>query len=897
MASDPGLTRLRLGGSGAAAVASVIGVEYGLATLVHADGKTSIIMMMLGAMMAMMGSMALTGPAVWPKVRTAAFFPVAMGCGLLVGSLVGAHPDLMLVGFVVVMFVAVLIRRFGPAFFFYGFMGWMGYFFASFTHATPAVLPPLLVVVVVAAAWILLLNITVLRANARKTLRRTVRAFSARARAVTRACADLLEETEGAPRQLRRLGNRVRSRQAQLAEAALMVEAWSAEDGAVPPEESAPALRRKLIDAQQAIDRMAAVAGALADGDASFAGRAAEVADLLARRDDTAAEQAARQLANVAEQSARAPVHERLEGWLPARQFAAAALEFVTLAREVNSPARRDAEAEPVDEFQPVVGFAMGNLPGSPAVAAGVPARGRRWNPLARLDMTTRQAFQVAVAGGLAIVFGRELSPERYYWAVIAAFVMFTGTATRAETFIKGFNRVVGTLVGLVASIGLAELTAGDGTAALAIIVASIFCGFYLFRVSYAYMIFFITIVMGQLYTVLHEFSPGLLLLRLEETAIGAVVGFVVAFAVTPLSTRDTVRTARDNLLAALAELLDAAADRLAGSGEPDLDALTLALDDRMRQLTVVAKPLMRPMLWGNSSPDTRHRMALYGATTGHARELAIALRHHPAQHLGGLAPACRALATAATRISETGVGRSQPAVVEQLAQADIALFNQAPAEPGERATDPFIRSLIHLRDLLRSLAVLPVTAQPEPRGDGAVVLGRITDTTGEPLHGRVVLIADTTQRQVAAAYSDASGRYRVEDCPPGSYLAVATATGHEPVATRVAVRAGRETDADFTVAGSAPDVGLVRGVVRDGDRPRSGAAVTVLDAQGGVVTSTRSDAHGHYELPRVPAGDYTILVPGYPPLVIRTRISFEAGRTLTLDLDDERVAESAHDG
>ena len=163
VASDPGLNRLRLGGSGAVAVASVIGVEYGLATLVHADGKTSIIMMMLGSMMAMMGSMALTGPAVWPKVRTAAFFPVAMGCGLLVGSLVGGTPDLMLVGFVVVMFVAVLIRRFGPAFFFYGFMGWMGYFFASFTHATPAMLPPLLLVVAVAAAWILLLNITVLR--------------------------------------------------------------------------------------------------------------------------------------------------------------------------------------------------------------------------------------------------------------------------------------------------------------------------------------------------------------------------------------------------------------------------------------------------------------------------------------------------------------------------------------------------------------------------------------------------------------------------------------------------------------------------------------------------------------------------------------------------------------
>ena len=99
-----------------------------------------------------------------------------------------------------------------------------------------------------------------------------------------------------------------------------------------------------------------------------------------------------------------------------------------------------------------------------------------------------------------------------------------------------------------------------------------------------------------------------------------AAAGFLVALLVTPLSTRDTVRSARDNLLTALADLLLIAADRLAGpertdhcaerhaepdagsdtegDGEPsrrDLDALTRALDDRLRQLTMVARPLTRP--------------------------------------------------------------------------------------------------------------------------------------------------------------------------------------------------------------------------------------------------------------------------------------------------------------
>ena len=185
-------------------------------------------------------------------------------------------------------------------------------------------------------------------------------------------------------------------------------------------------------------------------------------------------------------------------------------------------------EADSAGDYQPQVMLMMGNLPGSAAVAREVTPRGGRWNLLARLDLVTRQALQVAVAGGLAILLGRLLSEQRYYWAVIAAFVAFTGTATRSETFIKAGNRVLGTLVGLFAAAGLAELTAGHTAAVIAVILAAMFCGFYLIRISYAYMIFFITIMVGQLYAVLGEFSTGLLVLRLEETAIGAAVGFLV---------------------------------------------------------------------------------------------------------------------------------------------------------------------------------------------------------------------------------------------------------------------------------------------------------------------------------------------------------------------------------
>lgn len=771
VASDPGLARLRLATAGSGAMASALGVEYLYATAVHAGPTGSLIGMLLGGVVALMGAMALNGVGAWRKVRTAVFFPVAVGVGLVGGVAVAARTDLMLGIFVAVMFAAVFVRRFGPAFFFYGFMGWMGYFFASFLHATAAMLPGLLIDVTIATVWVSLLSLTVLRPHPTRTLRRTVTAFRARGRGIARACADLLTAT--GPQARRRADRRLRGRRARLVEAALIVEAWSAEPGATPGDWSATGLRRLLIDAHQMIDRLVAASEAIAAAGPECAGlarSAAVVADALARRDDIEANRAAHAMAEETEWPAPVDPAGAPPGWLLARHFATAALEYVALARLV-ATGRTDTGD---DGFAAVVGLAMGNLPGSPAVADGVPARGRRWNPLARLDLVSRQAIQVAVAGGLAILAGRELSQTRYYWAVLAAFIMFAGTATRTETALKGAQRVAGTLVGLVASIGLAELTAGRTTWVLVVIVASMFCGFYLFTVSYAYMIFFLTIMLGQLYSVLHEFSAGLLVLRLEETAIGAAVGVVVAVALLPLSTRDTVRAARDTLLAAFADLLEAVADRMTRMGlAQDVDALSRNVDNRYRQLLLVARPLTRPLLLGNSPPRTRHRLALYGSLAVHARALAVATRQ-PRRSAGGLAEACRALAVATTCLTRGATGQPQPAAAAPLAEADAALFARTPAVPGSRATDPVLHTMTHLMDVLRELTGTPVPpCEPVPTGTvtgtvyGPGPFGPLPDTT--------LAVLDATGRVVATVTTDHRGRYDLPALAAGHYTLVAT--------------------------------------------------------------------------------------------------------------------------
>ncbi len=99
--------------------------------------------------------------------------------------------------------------------------------------------------------------------------------------------------------------------------------------------------------------------------------------------------------------------------------------------------------------------------------------------PATGLRPTTRQAVQVSVAASLAIVTGELVSPARWYWAVIAAFVIFAGTNSWGETLTKGWQRLLGTMLGVPCGVLVATLFAGDRTASLALIFVCLFCAFY----------------------------------------------------------------------------------------------------------------------------------------------------------------------------------------------------------------------------------------------------------------------------------------------------------------------------------------------------------------------------------------------------------------------------------
>ena len=315
------------------------------------------------------------------------------------------------------------------------------------------------------------------------------------------------------------------------------------------------------------------------------------------------------------------------------------------------------------DDFETVVTLVSGNLPGSAALAEKSIGRenARRLSP-SRMRLTTRQAIQAGVAAGLAILVGEAISRERFYWAVIAAFIGFAGTATSGETLSKGTGRIVGTLTGLVAAVWLANVTDGHPAVAVGLIMLCIFIAFFLQPVFYSGMIFFITVMLGQLYTLLGTFSDELLALRLAETAAGAAIGILVSLLVLPAHSRATLRMARKAFLADLGDLLDGCAQALNGR-QPDRDllALTVQLDASGRQIMRTRKTVTVGRLFGADRIAVRHRISVLGACGAAARTLAAAVSpEHPNP---ALSRACTELAAEARRLGDAPALGNPPAL------------------------------------------------------------------------------------------------------------------------------------------------------------------------------------------------------------------------------------------
>ena len=325
------------------------------------------------------------------------------------------------------------------------------------------------------------------------------------------------------------------------------------------------------------------------------------------------------------------------------------------------------------------------------------------------------------MATSLAIIVGEFISPARWYWAVITAFVVFAGTNSRGDVLSRGAQRIVGTIGGVVAGMGLAVLVSGQYLAALLLLFACVFLALYLVRVSPALMAFWITAVLALLYGLIGAFSVETLVLRIEETAVGAVLGMLAGYFVLPKRTREAFDEALDEMVDAADAVLATGVDTIRGrpTGSPPAE-LARTLHDAMATLRMRAAPLDSPLPWRHGKSSYQRTLRVLTAVDYYARSLA---RLSDTVH----APGWESLDVAAERV------RANLDAVRQVLRG----HEGSPVRSAERLVDAAEADASHLAAPEHRAGLLDV-ARVLRRIDQAVValaadLGR-ADVTTEPV-------------------------------------------------------------------------------------------------------------------------------------------------------------------
>ncbi|MFE6488263.1 FUSC family protein [Streptomyces sp. NPDC057757] len=305
---------------------------------------------------------------------------------------------------------------------------------------------------------------------------------------------------------------------------------------------------------------------------------------------------------------------------------------------------------------------------------------------------TTRQAFQATVACAFALVLGQALSEDRWYWAVGTVWWIFVNTVSRGETLVRGFRRVLGTVVGIAVGVLIAIPLHGAPVPTAVLVAVCVFGIFYTAAVSYSWMVLSVTVMAGLLYGLLGVLDLGLLVLRLQETAVGAVGAALAVVLVLPVTTHATNEAWIQRALRCVHAATAEAAARLAGSPTADPAPHAAELEVLLARVRTALAPLVHPL---NPFLARKARAAqVITLLDGCAREVRglVAVAADPdAGHDARLAAACGRVRTAVEALTAGERGRH-----EHARAADV-LPHHAVAGP----------ALAHLHSLERALAEL----------------------------------------------------------------------------------------------------------------------------------------------------------------------------------------------
>jgi uncharacterized membrane protein YccC len=637
--ADPAFTQLRLASQAVLGMALGLGLAYvfvratgalqmpdaaGPPAVVRAgDHALLIVALLVTGIVAITAGLQVTDATAVGQIQSSLLLPLPLLASMAVGLAIGSYRVASLIWLIVLLAVAVYLRRFGSRGVTVGIVLFNGGFLGVFLHAQIrlADLGRIAVLIGLGVTASLVVRFAFFRPNLIATLARMRRSWEARANRLLVLSIAVLDAPDSP--HLRSASRRLARQLVRLNESTLMIDAQLAES--VP--DSSDFEAQRLFNADLALSNIARFADALAGQcrDRSLRARARACIAAVLAGDKDGVDAGAAELRRASRDNVRMTV--------VGLRLAASAQTYMAARRQIRATIEH-VGTKVAAPYTPAVALSSGWLPGSGPVsteASTTPGRGGSLDRAA-LQPHTRVAVQATVAGTIAIVVGDIVSGPRLYWAVLVTFLAFTSTANSGEQIRKALFRVTGTAIGIVVGDLLVHLTGGRVWSSLLIVIVSLFFGIYLNRINYTFMAIAITVTVSQIYAQLGELSWHLLLLRLGETAIGVGAVVVTVLFVLPLRPQRVLTTGVLLWFRSLSALVNDALDHMLDKSHPPIRADMRAVDAAYAALESTAAPLRQATFGRNSAQLTEIR-AVCSAARNYARSFANAVDHTHFRH------------------------------------------------------------------------------------------------------------------------------------------------------------------------------------------------------------------------------------------------------------------------
>ncbi|MHA7139527.1 FUSC family protein [Rossellomorea arthrocnemi] len=588
LASDPGRKRFQQAGK---ATISLISAVFTMLFLLKLFDYTAITPAIVSGMVGMLGIFVVMDDTTAKKKVTTPLIGVAVAVGITLGSAFAHYSlvvNMLLVG---AIFSAFYFSRFAIRYFSMGMAGFMSIYISSILQLDVAHLSWFYIGIVIGVVYAFLYNFILFKGSVH-VLRRSMRSFHIQSNLTFTILMKMIEDPDTSSKRRKLLDRNVR----RLNEYARIVASDINENDLKKlwPGIEPSQLRLYVFDTEMLIQTLTDSLKRLKELDALevtelrrllvWVLRSLRDAEVLAQDYDPRSLEEAEKaiqalrllLSEVLNQE------EKPKGW-------------VYLLRRIESIANHVLEAAiTIQESLKISESKETNIENK--VESEVKEKEDKPEEGAKsLKPSTRKAIQALVAGTLAIIVGELIAPAQPYWVLLTTFIIQIGTESVGRTYMKAFQRSVGTVIGAILGFGAAKLVSGNSELEVFLLFVVLFLALYLFTVSYTLMSLFITMLIAFMYDLLlGGISMELMGARVIDTIAGAAIALSVSAFVFPKKTKDKVADTFDDFLEELAGYVSSYIKTFTNIEDKPLTDQAFDLDQKLQGIKDEAQSLLQ---------------------------------------------------------------------------------------------------------------------------------------------------------------------------------------------------------------------------------------------------------------------------------------------------------------